>query len=135
MEITSRIDDSLLHVVHRYQDITAQRRNLSPVNEGLQVATMQLHDGQTFRPHRHLPQSRPDIETQEAWVVLSGRVRVTFFDLDDTVLTSTVLQRGDLSITFRGGHAYEALEDSTEVIECKSGPYRGVVHDKVFIGD
>ena len=135
MEVRSRIDGSLLHLVHRYNEITPERRNLSPDNEGLQVATMQLHDGQTFRPHRHLVQDRPPCETQESWVVLSGSVRVTFYDLDDTVLCDAVLHRGDLSVTFRGGHTYEALDDACDVIEFKSGPYSGQAADKVFIGE
>lgn len=132
--VTSRIDGSLLHIVSRRHDIVPERRNLCPDREGLQVATMQLSDGQTFRPHKHLPQQRPDIETQEAWVVLSGRVRVTFYDTDDTVLCQPVLEAGDLSITFRGGHTYEALEDATDVAEFKLGPFLGTAADKVFIG-
>lgn len=135
MEVRSRIDGSLLHLVSRRQDIGPKRRDLSPEHEGLQVAVMQLHDGQTFRPHRHRVQPRPDCETQESWIVLSGRVRVTFYDLDDTVLTSVVLDVGDLSVTFRGGHAYEGLEDGSEIVECKSGPFRGREADKVFIGN
>ena len=40
---------------------------------------------------------------------------VSFFDLDDSPLDTVVLERGDCTITFRGGHTYAALEEGTTV--------------------
>ena len=36
-------------------------------------------------------------------------------------------------MTFRGGHTYTLLEDDTIVREYKTGPYKGIDMDKVFI--
>ena len=41
--------------------------------------------------------------------------------------------KNDLSMTFRGGHNYEILENDTIVYEFKTGPYLGIEFDKKFI--
>jgi len=57
------------------------------------------------------------------------------FDIDGTLLVEEIIYPGDCSMTFEGGHNYEALEDNTVVYEYKTGPYTGVENDKVFIND
>ena len=56
-----------------------------------------------------------------------------FYDLDNSVLTTEILNVGDASFTLEGGHNYEILEDNTLVYEYKTGPYEGQEFDKVFI--
>jgi mannose-6-phosphate isomerase-like protein (cupin superfamily) len=73
-----------------------------------------------------------ELIAQESWVVLSGRVRATFYDTDDSVLESVELSAGDASVTLAGGHGYEILEES-RILEFKTGPYLGQTLDKVFI--
>ena len=51
----------------------------------------------------------------------------------DTIIETPILEVGDCSMTFRGGHTYEILEDDTVVYEYKTGPYKGIENDKVFI--
>ena len=72
---------------------------------------------------------------QESWVVIKGLVEVTFYDIDDTILDKVILNPGDVSITYRGGHNYKILSDDTLVYEFKTGPYLGQQYDKVFIGE
>jgi hypothetical protein len=67
-------------------------------------------------------------------VIISGRVRVTYYDLDDSVIESVELRAGDVSVTLAGGHGYEILEDS-KILEFKTGPYLGQALDKAFIGN
>jgi len=69
---------------------------------------------------------------QESWVVISGLIQVTLYDLDNTVLHTDILEPGDVSITLEGGHNYLFMQDSV-VYEFKTGPYRGVAHDKIMI--
>ena len=71
--------------------------------------------------------------TQESWVVIKGRVKVYLFDINDSVMETPILEPGDCSITLRGGHTYESLEEGTIVYEYKTGPYLGQKKDKVFI--
>jgi hypothetical protein len=71
--------------------------------------------------------------TQEAWVVITGLIKVSYFDLDGSLLGEEMLHTGMMSITFRGGHTYECMRDNTHVFEFKTGPYNGQEKDKEFI--
>ena len=133
--IHSRLDpNKLLHLVHRLEEITA-RTNVAPENQFLQLATLKMANGTTFRPHQHIWKSSPteSVIAQESWVVIRGSVRVYFYDTDGTLLETEVINVGDCSMTFEGGHTYEILADDTVVYEYKTGPYQGQVADKVFI--
>ena len=111
--------DTLLHLVHRLDEIEG-RTNVAPENEFIQLATLKMEKGTTFRPH---------------WVVIKGSVKVIMYDLDDTVIETPILYPGDCSMTFRGGHNYEILEEDTIVYEYKTGPYKGVENDKEFLNE
>jgi hypothetical protein len=126
-------EEQLLHIVVRGGEDSGKRVDVSPESEYLQLAQLRMHEGQTFRPHKHLTLLRQTDITQESWVVIRGRVKAMLYDLDDTILSEEILEAGDCSITFRGGHNYEALDDDTLVYEYKTGPYMGQARDKVFI--
>ena len=101
----------------------------------LQLAVLNYEKGRTFAPHKHIPKTVPTTAiAQESWVVLSGKVRSFFYDLDDEIIAIQDLNPGDVSITLFGGHNYEILEEGTRVLEYKTGPYYGQELDKVFIG-
>jgi len=92
-----------------------------------------MPEGKTFRPHAHIKQVRTTDIAQESWVVIRGEVEAILYDLDDAVLEKVVLEPGDCSITFGGGHTYTALREGTQVYEFKTGPYQGQKLDKRFI--
>ena len=128
------VNDRLLHIVNKFGDIS-ERNDIVPSNNFIQCATLKLKKGKTFRPHKHIKKHRTysDKIAQESWVVIKGKVRCIFYDLDDTILTTLILHPGDASFTLEGGHTYEILEDDTVVYEYKTGPYEGQAEDKVFI--
>jgi len=134
-QIYSRVDPGVLcHLVNRLSDIT-DRTNVSTDDQFLQLATLRMNEGHTFRAHQHIWRSTPvdQIIAQESWVVIQGRVQVFFYDTDGKLLTTTELAPGDASMTFQGGHNYLILEDDTVVYEYKTGPYQGQALDKVFL--
>jgi cupin fold WbuC family metalloprotein len=134
-KIYSKRDPSkLLHLVHRLDEIE-ERTNVADDNQFLQLATLRMQRGKTFRPHRHVWKSPQYAMTiaQESWVVIQGSVEVSFYDTDGTLLEKQIINRGDCSMTFEGGHTYTILEDDTVVYEYKTGPYYGQDRDKVFI--
>jgi len=135
-EIRSKVEPGrLLHILFRRSGITDGRQDIVDPSEGLQVAAMRLKAGRTFRPHLHAPRARTIPVTQECWVVISGVVGVSYYDLNGEWLTSAELTAGDVTITLAGGHTYECLSEDAEVIECKTGPYTGTEGDKEFIHD
>lgn len=134
MNIYSRIDPTqVLHIINRKRDIQDGRCDLVEPTEFIQCAALKQSNGKTFAPHRHIMQVRNEVYVpQESWVVISGLIQVTFYDLDNTVLHTDILEPGDCSITLQGGHNYLFLQDSV-VYEFKTGPYKGQQHDKTFI--
>ena len=127
--------DILLHIINRKEDICKSRKDLSNEKEFLQIATIPLSNGQTFKPHKHIfkkSESRLVI-AQESWIVIQGQVKCILYDLDNQIIAVRVLNQGDCSITFRGGHNYECLQERTLVYEVKTGPYQGQLLDKEMI--
>lgn len=124
--------ETLLHLVNRRSDFNG-RTNIAPESEFLQLASLQLKKGQTFKAHKHIFCEKKTYIAQESWMVLEGRVECIFYDLDDKVLARKTLGPGDCSMTFRGGHNYIALDENTLVYEYKTGPYLGIENDKTFI--
>jgi hypothetical protein len=112
------------------------RQDLIPEDEFLQLAHITIKNaGHKFRPHKHLykPALVQNVIAQESWVILSGKIKAIFYDLDDTIIHTEILKEGDVSITLRGGHTYEVLDNNTQVLEFKTGPYEGQLLDKQFI--
>jgi hypothetical protein len=134
MKIYSKVNpDLLLHIVNRISDITFARDDLSPNEEYLQVSTFRLNNGKTFKPHKHIELIRQTDITQESWLVAKGKIKAILYDIDDTIIAEPILEAGDCSITFHGGHNYLCLEDDSVVYEYKTGPYFGQQKDKEFI--
>ena len=130
----SKVDpDILLFTLNKSEDITYDRTDLSPEDQYLQVATKKLSKDTTFRPHRHLKLTRQIDKTQEAWVFLSGKVRASFYDIDDSLFLETELSAGDCAVAYNAGHSFIVLEDKTILYEFKNGPYLGIEKDKKFI--
>lgn len=134
IKIYSKVSDNLLlHLINKKENIQSERTELSDINEVLQVCTLILPKGKTFRPHMHIENIRTTNITQEMWVVIKGKVRVYHYDLDTSLISIHDLCEGDCTITFYGGHTYEILEENTIVYEIKNGPYLGQINDKIFI--
>ena len=133
-KIYSKIDNRLLHVINRLEDITG-RNDIIPENNFIQCATLKMEKGKTFDPHKHITKNRhyPEQIAQESWVVIKGSVKCILYDLDNTIIAEPILKAGDASFTLYGGHTYKILEDNTVVYEYKTGPYEGQELDKTFI--
>jgi len=134
-KIYSKYDsDKLLHIIVRKDDLIAGRTDVVPGEHFIQCALLNLNEGKTFKPHKHIWKNRTrDVIAQESWIVVQGSVRCTFYDIDDEIIAEPTLNIGDASFTLEGGHTYEILEDDTLVYEYKTGPYEGQKLDKVFI--
>ena len=127
----------LLHIVRRFHSLVFQEDQrveiVSPDNF-IQCAALKMKEGVTFRPHKHIVREVTDTDriAQESWMVLDGKVKCIFYDLDDTILATPILEKGDVSFTLAGGHTYEILEPAL-VMEYKTGRYLGQQFDKTFI--
>ena len=133
--IYSKVDKkTLLHQLYKPSLKEAiLRENLSPDSESMQVSYLSMKKDQTFKAHKHIIFDRNMPMAQESWVVISGKVKVFYYDIDDTLITTREVEPGSCTITYRGGHHYQILEENTVVYEFKTGPYFGIEKDKVLI--
>jgi len=133
---SKKVEEKVLHLVYRASELTEDRTELVTPDQFIQCAYLNMKKGKTFRPHKHIwKEFSGSVIAQESWVIIRGSVRVLFYDIDGSYLTSYVLNSGDSSFTLEGGHTYEILEDDTVVYEYKTGPYEGQKRDKEFIDD
>jgi len=127
--------DKLIISLLRYNDISEYRTDLCPDEEYLQISGRKIKSGTKVKAHKHLPIERKTDITQEAWIVFEGRIKGTFYDLDDSVLYETEIKKGDVIVLFRGGHSLEVLDEDTIFYEFKTGPYLGIEADKETINE
>lgn len=139
-KIFSQNGKTLLHIICRRDDLEIIQKDqfgrvdVAPDDQFLQVAALQLNEGKTFKPHKHIfKEGSKEVIAQESWVVIKGSVKAILYDLEDQIVSEEILNEGDLSMTFRGGHNYIALSANTFVYEFKTGPYLGQALDKKFI--
>ena len=123
MYIYSKKNKKLIACTYKLKKNIKKRTNLSPENELLQVSIIKLDNKFSLRKHIHTKISRKTIGTQETWIVINGKIKVSFYDTDKTKICSKTLKKGDISILYRGGHTFDALEKNTIIYEIKNGPY------------
>ena len=136
-KIYSKIQkDKLLHIINRLDELDG-RTEIVPADNFIQCCSLKMNNGHTFPAHYHITKDRhyPEQIAQESWVVIKGKVKCVFYDIDHTILAEPVLSAGDASFTLGGGHTYVILEDDTLVYEYKTGPYEGQKLDKEFIDE
>ncbi len=89
----------------------------------VQVGVWGYDRGTKLQPHVHNEVKREIPRTQEVVFIRNGRVAASIFDEAGTFVERLELGSGDTLILLKGGHGYEILEDGTQVLEVKNGPY------------
>ena len=102
------------------------------LDDFLQIGYMNLKKGNTLKPHIHKLQKKIITENQEVIYIVSGKMKVTFYNRIPQKISEAILTDGDLIILLSGGHGFEFLED-TKMIEIKQGPYTGRDNDKIIL--
>lgn len=95
-----------------------------------QVGTWGYGQGKNLLAHTHNEVSRDVLWTQEVIYIRRGRVRADIFDTSDQKVAELEAGAGDILILLRGGHGYQILENGTQVLEIKNGPYLGAEADR-----
>ena len=125
-------DGKLLHIYFNSSSFTDNRIDICPSEEFMQISCLNLKGGKKFDAHQHIENIRETSITQESWVVIKGRVKVYYYDTNSELIATTILEQGDCTVTFGGGHNYECLDDAL-VYEFKNGPYLGKSKDKELL--
>jgi hypothetical protein len=111
-------------------DGTAGLKFFSPDGDFIQAGSWGYPAGKELLAHSHKEAHRDVAWTQELLYVRRGRLRARIYGPDDRLLATLEAGEGDLLMLLRGGHGYEILEDGTQVLEVKNGPYLGPERDR-----
>jgi len=96
----------------------------------IQVGIWGYEEGKELKAHIHNEVKREVLWTQEVLFVRAGKLRANIFDTSETKVSELEVKAGDVIILLRGGHGYEILEEGTQVLEIKNGPYVGPERDR-----
>jgi hypothetical protein len=120
-------------IIHRSTDWHEGLDFLTSNETFIQAGTWWYPEGKVLKAHRHIENERTAERTQETVIVMSGSLRIDFYDEDNIVFHQEILKTGDLCVILTVGHGYQILQDNTKVIEVKNGPFVSVEKDKVLI--
>ena len=126
--------NKLLHIIFK-KTKKKERINISPEKEFLQACYLPIKKNNFVKPHKHFWKKNLYKKriVQEVWLVISGKVKVYLYDLNDKVILSKILSAGDFSITFEGAHRLVSLSNNTSIYEFKTGPYEGQKRDLKYL--
>ena len=123
-------DNKILSIVYKNEDWKQGLNFITPNELYIQVGSWWYNKGKKLASHTHKDFERIATRTQEMTYVKKGSMRVLLYDDDHNYIEDYILSEGDTAIFAYGGHGYEILEDDTQVIEAKNGPFIDVDTDK-----
>lgn len=98
--------------------------------EFIQVGAWGYDAGKELKAHIHNAVEREVLWTQEVLFVRQGLLRANIFDIANNKVAELDIKAGDIIMLLRGGHGYDIIEDGTQVLEIKNGPYVGAELDR-----
>jgi hypothetical protein len=98
-------------------------------HEPLQASRMRYNQGSEFKIHKHILNPRTIKTTQEAFIVISGKVEVGIYDDHCNMVGRLEAWAGEAILVYRGGHGVRILEDAL-LYEIKAGQYTTPSEDK-----
>ena len=124
---SAREPNKLTHIITLESCPAGSRSNLTEDRDLMQISRIGLPEGKIVKPHRHLKKSLAftEIDQIECWIVTRGRLKISLFDVDFTLMESLEISVGALVVTIAGGHSIDWCAPDTELIEIKMGPYIG----------
>ena len=69
-----------------------------------------------------------------AKIVMSGKLQVTFYDVDNSKIYEDILHKGDISILFEGGHSFKPLVKKTSILLLKYASENPSLNKFTYIG-
>lgn len=79
--------------------------------------------GKILQAHIHEPAVREIRRTQEAVILVEGKLTATIYDEQGKRLQEYNMREGDSIVFYAGGHGFKIYSDRCTVYEIKSGSY------------
>jgi hypothetical protein len=119
--------------------VTAEEWGKSPISffsqdsDFMQVGMWAYDADKRILAHTHNDVPRTVTRTHETLYVRKGRIEVRIYNGARALAATLVAGEGDVLTLMAGGHGYTILEDGTQVLEVKNGPYVGADRDRIRI--
>ena len=123
-------EGKIISIIYRDEDWVRGLNFITPGDMFVQVGSWWYEKGKVLDKHIHKEFDRVATRTQECVYIRKGSMKVTLYTEALVEMEQFVLNTGDLAIFAYGGHGYEILEDDTQIIESKNGPFIDVDTDK-----
>ena len=124
-------DGKIISIIYRDKDWKKGLNFITPDDMFVQVGSWWYQKDKELQKHIHKDFDRVANRTQECVYVRKGSMQVTLFSEELEFLQNFDLFEGDLAVFAYGGHGYKILEDDTQIIETKNGPFVDVDTDKL----
>jgi hypothetical protein len=96
----------------------------------IQVGIWGYGKGKELKAHTHNEIERKVNWTQEVLYVRKGQINAIIYNTTENKVAEIKVSEGDIIILLKGGHGYEVLQEGTQVLEIKNGPYLGADIDR-----
>lgn len=127
---TIYVGEKISCIIYRNDDWVEGLNFITPNEMFIQVGSWWYDEGKLLQKHVHNDFDRTASRTQESVYIRKGRMRVRLYTEELEEFKDFVMEEGDLAVFAYGGHGYEILEDNTQIIETKNGPFVDVETDK-----
>ena len=99
-------------------------------DEVIHVGFWGYDSGKKLLAHIHNEVERKVYWTQEVLFIKKGKIKARIYDTKERLVQEFEACTGDIIIALRGAHGYDILENGTQVLEVKNGPYVGAELDR-----
>jgi len=123
-------EGQIISIIYRNDDWVKGLNFITPDEMFVQVGSWWYDKGKKLASHIHNDFDRIASRTQESVYVKRGSMKVVLYTEQKEYMQEYILFKGDLAVFAYGGHGYEILEDDTQIIESKNGPFIDVETDK-----
>ena len=127
---TIKVGDKISCIIYRDSDWSKGLNFITSDSMFIQAGSWWYDKGKVLAKHIHKDFDRVASRTQESVYIKRGSMKVSLYTEDLELFKEFNLFEGDLAVFGYGGHGYEILEDDTQVIETKNGPFISVEADK-----
>lgn len=129
--ITIEHENEIFARIVNFDDLPFQGTQFfSNEEDPIQFAVHQPENKKVFTPHYHLRSKRIIERTQEVLVVVSGKLKATFYTSDKEFVEEKIIEGGNAIIILSGAHGFEVLSEDCKFLEIKNGPYLGADKDR-----
>lgn len=121
MEIRDK-NNKLLAMIFTPGDYKDEKHFLTENNNEFQIAQFNLDQGTEIKRHIHGKQERKIENTSEVIIVNEGSLELEIYDESLELVTTEIVNKGQVIALFNGGHGFKSLLNS-KFLEVKQGPY------------